>query len=81
MLKLYNIDGCGYCALVRDVLAQMSLEYKKIDVPWPFSERKEVFEISGQHTVPVLVDGETILSDEYEIIDHLKLNYSKTSTK
>ena len=81
MLKLYNIDGCGYCAMVRDVLKQMRLEYEKIDVAWPFSERKVVFEVSGQYTVPVLVDGETVLADEYEIIDYLKLNYSKTSTK
>ena len=30
-LKLYNIDQCGYCALVRDVLEELGLEYKKID--------------------------------------------------
>ena len=81
MLKLYNIEGCGYCAMVRDVLAKMKLEYEKVDVPWPFSERKEVFEVSGQHTVPVLIDGEIVLADEYKIIDHLKSNYSQSSTK
>lgn len=81
MLKLYNIDGCGYCAMVREVLAKMGLDYEKIDVAWPFSERKEVFEVSGQYTVPVLVDGETVLADEYEIIDHLKLNHSQSSAK
>ena len=78
-LKLYNIDQCGYCAMVRETLSQLSLEYKKIDVPWVPSGRKEVIEVSGQHTVPVLVDGETVLSDEYEIIDHLKKNYPVNS--
>ena len=60
-MKLYNIDGCGYCAMVRDAMAQMGLEYETIDVPWSHPERKEVYEVSGQTTVPVLVDGDTCL--------------------
>ena len=65
--------------MVRNVLAEMGLEYEKIDVPWPHHQRKEVYEISRQTTVPVLVDGETILDDEYEIIDYLKKTYSVSS--
>ena len=78
-MKLYNIDGCGYCAMVREVLTQMSLDYEKIDGPWPHHQRQEVHEISGQTSVPVLVDGDTILADEYEIIDYLKKTYSVNS--
>ena len=78
-MKLYNIDGCGYCAMVRNELTQMGIEYEKIDVPWSHAERKEVYEVSGQTTVPVLVDGDNILADEYEIIDYLKNNYSVNS--
>ena len=74
-MKLYNIDGCGYCAIVRNYLAQMGIEYEKIDVPWSHNERKEVYEVSSQTTVPVLVDGNIILADEYEIIDYLKKTY------
>ena len=78
-MKLYNINGCGYCEMVRDVMAQMGLEYETIDVPWSHPERKEVYEVSGQTTVPVLVDGDTILADEYEIIDYLKKTYPVNS--
>ena len=74
-LKLYNIHGCGYCAMVRETLDKLGLEYEKIDVPWPHNQRTEVYQISGQFTVPVLVDGEMILDDEYEIIDYLKQKY------
>ena len=74
-IKLYNIDGCGYCAMVRSVLKQLDIEYETIDVPWPHRERTEVYKISGQNMVPVLVDGDLVLSDEYEIIDHLKKTY------
>ncbi len=57
----------------------MSLEYEKIDVPWPHHQRQEVHEISGQTTVPVLVDGGVVLDDEYKIIDYLKKTYPVNS--
>jgi glutathione S-transferase len=65
--------------MVRDAMAQMGLEYETIDVPWSHPERKEVYEVSGQTTVPVLVDGDTILADEYEIINYLKKTYPVNS--
>ncbi len=76
MMRLYNIDGCGYCAMVRDVLVKLGIDYEKIDVPWPHHLRKEVLEVSGQTHVPVLADGDMVLSDEYDIIDYLKKTYS-----
>ena len=78
-MKLYNIDGCGYCAMVRNALAKLNIDYEKVDVSWSHPERKEVYEVSGQTTVPVLVDGDIILSDEYEIIDYLQKNYPVNS--
>ena len=54
-------------------------EDEKIDVPWSHPDRKEVYEVSGQTTVPVLVDGDTMLADEYEIIDYLKKTYPVNS--
>ena len=74
-LKLYNIDGCGYCAMVRSTLKQLELDYKTVNVSWPHHERTEVYAVSGQYMVPVLIDGEVILSDEYEIIGYLKKTY------
>ena len=74
-LKLYNIDGCGYCAMVRSTLEKLDLDYETVNVPWPHHERTEVYEASGQYMVPVFVDGDVVLSDEYEIIDYLKKTY------
>ncbi len=75
MMQLYNIDGCGYCAMVREVLDKLQIEYEKIDVPWPHHLSKNVSEVSGQTSVPVLVDGDVVLDDEYDIIDYLKTTY------
>ena len=44
-------------------------------MPWSHHERTAVYEVSGQYMVPVLVDGDVVLSDEYEIIDYLKKTY------
>lgn len=79
MLELYNLDGCGYCTMVRNALARLKLEYKKIDVPWQHSLRKEVFAVSGQYTVPVLVDGDKVFDDENEIVDYLDKTYANKS--
>lgn len=62
--------------MVRDVLERLKIRYEKINVPWALDQRGEVLEISGQYTVPVLVDGDVVLSDEYEIIDYLNENYA-----
>ena len=78
-MKLYNIDGCGYCAMVRSVLDQLDIDYERIDVPWAHHDRRNVFEVSGQYMVPVLVDDEVVMSDEYQIIDYLKKTYSVRS--
>ena len=74
-MKLYNIGGCGYCAMVRSELKRLELDYETIDVPWAHHERTEVSKVSGQSMVPVLVHGDVVLSDEYEIIDYLKKTY------
>ena len=62
--------------MVRNTLEQLRLEYKKTDVPWQHSLRKEVYAVSGQYTVPVLVDGDVVLDDEHEIVDYLKRTYA-----
>ncbi len=77
-IRLYNIDGCGYCAMVRKQLDRMEIEYEKIDVPWPHHLRTDVMDISGQTTVPVLVDDDIVLSDENDIILYLKKTYANS---
>lgn len=77
-IRLYNIDGCGYCAMVRNQLDRMEIEYEKIDVPWPHHLRTDVMDISGQTTVPVLVDDDVVLSDENDIILYLKKTYANS---
>lgn len=76
-MKLYDLDSCPYCRMVRDKLEELELEYQKIAVPSYRPNRKEVFEVSGQYLVPVLVDGDVVLDDEDEIIAYLEKKYGQ----
>ncbi len=76
-MKLYDLDSCPYCMMVRDKLSELGLEYEKIAVPSYRPNRKEVFEVSGQYLVPVLVDGDVVLDDEDEIIAYLDKKYGQ----
>jgi glutaredoxin len=78
MIKLFNLDHCPYCRRVREKLAELGLEYEKIDVPRDKAERHMVVAVSGQASVPVLVDGEVIIADDDDkAIEYLEQKYAK----
>jgi len=76
-MKLYNLPGCPYCKLVIDKLEDLDLEYEIVNVPAQHKNRKEVKKVSGQPYVPVLIDGNTVLDDENDIIQYLEEKYMK----
>jgi len=75
MMKLYNLESCPFCSVIRRRLAELGLEYEKIDVPPAHHLRTEVVKASGQFLVPVLVDGDVVLDDEDDIIEYLDSKY------
>lgn len=75
LIRLYQFDNCPYCRRVRDVLDEKGLEYETIEVPRDRDDRGELFEISGQYLVPVLVDNGTVIIDSARIIAYLNEKY------
>ena len=65
---------------MRQRLTDLALTYDHVIVPDIRPMRKQVYEVSGQYFVPVLKDGETVLSDTHEILSHLDTHYAKTSS-
>ena len=80
-MKLYNLESCPFCEIVRDKLSELNLTYDKIEVPAARQEREAVYEASGQYLVPVLVDGEVVLDDEDKILHYLDETYGKKKEK
>ncbi len=77
MMKLYQFESCPYCKMVREKLSELQITYININVPRDRSQRQEVIQVSGQPSVPVLVDGDTVLDDEEKILPYLEQKYGQ----
>lgn len=76
-LTLYHVSWCPECAIVRDKLTALNLPYEDVIVPDFRPSRQQVFDVSGQYYVPVLKDGETVLTETREIVAHLDKYYGE----
>ncbi|MDG1438672.1 MAG: glutathione S-transferase family protein [Emcibacteraceae bacterium] len=79
-MKLYELVGCdpkkGFSPFVwrtKLALAHKGLNYET--VPVTFTEIKETLAFAGSKTVPVLVDGENVISDSWDIACYLEDTY------
>ncbi len=76
MVTLYRCpaptDQLCACGRVARELKALGIENEQLRVPWRKSGRREVQQLSGQRTVPLLViEGEAIC-DSRRIVDHLR---------
>lgn len=75
MMKLYQFESCPYCQQVRQRMSDLELTYINVNVPRNKGDRHEVHQVSGQWTVPVLVDEDVVLDDEEKILPYLDQKY------
>jgi glutaredoxin 3 len=78
-MVLYQAEWCPYCARVRKKLTDLLLDYKIVNVPHSHAERAEVKQVSGQTSIPVLVDGEVVLDDDDDIIPYLDKKFGASA--
>lgn len=76
-MTLYHVSWCPECELVRRKLADLNVPYEDVVVPDFRPFRKQVFEVSGQYFVPVLKDGDKVLTETREILDYLDAQYAR----
>jgi glutathione S-transferase len=76
-LTLYHVSWCPDCDVVRQKLAELQLKYEPIIVPDIRPLRKVVHEVSGQYYVPVLKDGDRVLTETEDILDYLDKTYGQ----
>ena len=76
-ITLYHVAWCPDCKEVRQKLADLHIEYEQVVVPDFRPMRKEVQEVSGQYYVPVLKDGDLVLTETDDILDHLDKTYGQ----
>lgn len=71
MLELHQFRHSAFCEKVRLVLAAKGLEYSVLEVT-PGVGQLELYRLSGQRQVPVLVDGAEVIADSSAIALHLE---------
>ncbi len=72
-MTLYHAKWCPECAVVREKLDELGIVYDEVVVPDFRPFRKQVFEVSGQYYVPVLKDGDKVLTET--ILAYLESRY------
>ena len=76
-MTLYHVAWCPECEAVRRKLAQLHLEFEHVVVPDIRPMRNVVKEVSGQYYVPVLKDGDIVLTETDDILDYLDKTYGR----
>ena len=82
-LKLYDIEACPYCKLVREVLTALGLDAEIYPCPRSGKVyRPEAIRIGGKAQFPLLVDPNTatIMYESADIIDYLFRTYGEMET-
>jgi glutathione S-transferase len=60
------------CGKVARELNKSGKSYTQLRVPFKKSDRPEIEELTGQRVVPVLVDGEEVITDSHRILEFLR---------
>jgi mycoredoxin len=80
-VTLYHVNWCPECQVVRAKLDKLAIKYESVTVPDRHSQRTQVFEVSGQYYVPVLKDGDTVLTETDDIISYLESKYGRKTAQ
>ena len=80
-LTFYHVNWCPECQIVREKLEELGVPYESVIVPDLRPFRKQVFEVSGQYYVPVLKDGDTVLSETCDILSYLESTYGRQAAR
>jgi glutathione S-transferase len=59
------------CGTVARRLKKLDADFEQVRVPQRRSQREEIQELTGQRWVPVLVDGEEVVTDSHRILEYL----------
>lgn len=64
-------DRVCRCGVVARRLRRSGIEFSEVRVPFLKRQRPEVYELTGQRWVPVLINGEDVVHDSHRILEYL----------
>jgi glutaredoxin/uncharacterized protein (DUF302 family) len=75
-MKLYQAEWCPFSHRVRAKLTELGIDYEIVNVPASTQKREELEEVAGTKSIPVLVDGEKVITDSSEAISYLEQKHA-----
>ena len=73
-LVMFVLEGCPYCKKAKDALDAKGIKYEEIQVPGPKDQRTVLKQISGQDSVPVLLEVIGAENQDDDILNWLENN-------
>jgi glutaredoxin/uncharacterized protein (DUF302 family) len=74
-MRLYQAEWCPFSHRVRAKLTELGVDYEVVNVSASAKHRDKLDEVAGTKSIPVLVDGERVISDSDEAIYYLEQKY------
>ena len=74
-MKLYQAEWCPFSHRVRAKLSELGVDYEAVNVSASAKEREELEEIAGTRAIPVLVDGQEVISDSGQAVSYLERKF------
>ena len=74
-MKLYQAEWCPFSHRVRAKLTELGIDYEIVNISASAKDREELEKVAGTRTIPVLVDGERVITDSGEAISYLEHKY------
>lgn len=69
---LFRLEGCPYCQRAEQALNEAGIEYETIEVPKSKADRTLLKQISGQNSVPVLIEVIGVQNQDDDILEWLE---------
>jgi glutathione S-transferase len=67
------------CGRVARELKKQGIEFEQVRVAQRRSQRTEIHDLTGQNWVPVLIDGEEVITDSHRIVEYLSRDDSRAA--
>lgn len=74
-MKLYQAEWCPFSHRVRAKLTELGIDYELVNVPASSKKRGDLEKVAGTTAIPVLVDGQNVISDSEEALSYLEKEY------
>ena len=73
MILIYTSNWCSYCTAAKNLLDELKLDYKEINIEEENISRQMLIDLSGEYTVPQIKINDKFIGG-YDVLQNLYQN-------